>query len=95
MQYNLPGVQPKPPTSLVPPVLQIALGLGLLLLAWWAYQQAHVVRATDVFAYNGLSAIAVIAGLLWLPFAFTSLGIVIRNRRHRRNVMVGPSRPLR
>lgn len=89
MHYNLPGVEPKPPTSLVPPVLQIALGLGLLLLAWWAYEQAQVVRATDVFAFNGLSAIAVIAGLLWLPFAFTSLGMVIRNRRRRRKVTVG------
>ena len=95
MHYNLPGHAPRPPTSFVPPLLPVVLALGLLGAAWWAYEQSKVVRATDSFAYNGLSAIAVIAGVLWLPFALTSLGIVIRNRRHRRKVMVGASQPLR
>lgn len=84
MHYNLPGHAPRPPTSFVPPLLQVGLALGLLWAAWWANGQSKMVRATDSFAYNGLSAIALIAGLLWLPFALTSVGIVLRNRRRKR-----------
>lgn len=90
----LPGHPPKPPTSLVPPALQIVLGGGLLWLAWWAYGHAQVARATDAWYFNGLSLISALAGLLWLPFAVAALGIVLRNR-HRRKAMAGSGRPLR
>ncbi|HHU08456.1 MAG TPA: hypothetical protein GXZ60_00305 [Intrasporangiaceae bacterium] len=83
MSPYLPGHPPKPPTSLVPPALQILLGIGLLLLAWWAYRTGLQVRATDAWYYNGLSVISAVAGALWLPFAFVALGIALRNRRRR------------
>jgi hypothetical protein len=70
--------------SLAPPLLQLGLGVGLLAVAWWAYGHAQVSRATDAWAFNGLSAISVIAGVLWLPFGVVALGIVLRNRRRRR-----------
>lgn len=83
MSPYLPGQPPKAPTSFVPPVLQILLGSGLLALAWWAYREAQRTGATDAWAYNGLSAISGLAGLLWLPFAVAALVIVLRNRRRR------------
>lgn len=70
--------------SLVPPLLQLGLGVGLLGLGWWAQEHAQVVRATDAWAFNGLSVISAISGLLWLPFAVAALGVVLRNRRRRR-----------
>jgi hypothetical protein len=62
----------------------MGLGVGLLVLAWWAAQHAQVTRATDAWAFNGLSAVSAIAGVLWLPFALGALGVVLRNRRRRR-----------
>ena len=70
----------------MPPFLQVLLGLGLLALAWWAYKESQVTAATDAWIYNSLSVISGLAGLLWLPFAFTALGIVVRNRRRRQGV---------
>ena len=64
-------------------MLQLALGAALLLLAWWSAAHARVVRATDVFAWNALSAILAVAGVVWLPFALMALGLVARNRRRR------------
>jgi hypothetical protein len=80
---NLPGDQPKHPTSYAPPLLQVGLGLVLLYVAWWAAGHAQVVRATDAWAYNALSLITLIAGVLWLPFAVGALVVVVRNRRRR------------
>jgi hypothetical protein len=79
----LPGHPPKQPTSYGPALLQVALGLALLGLAGWAYEHAQVARATDVWAFNGLSAISAVAGVLWMPFALASVVVVVRNRRHR------------
>ena len=78
----------------MPPVLQIALGVGLLWLGWWAYGYAQVARATDAWYFNGLSLISVLAGVLWLPFAIGALGGVLRNR-HRRKAMVRSVPPVR
>ncbi|MGA8048283.1 MAG: hypothetical protein WCA30_18675 [Dermatophilaceae bacterium] len=83
MSPYLPGHPPKQPTSFGPPLLQVALGIALLGLAWWAYGHAQVARATDAWAFNGLSAISVLAGILWLPFALAALVVVVRNRRRR------------
>jgi hypothetical protein len=84
---SLPGYPDRPPTSLVPPLLQVALGAALLLLAWWSAAHARGVRATDVFAWNALAAITVVAGLLWMPYALVALGLVVRNRRRRRRTV--------
>ncbi|MCA1781368.1 MAG: hypothetical protein ABR500_00315 [Dermatophilaceae bacterium] len=84
MSPYLPGHPPRPPLSLVPPLLQLGLGIGLLGLAWWAYEHAQVARATDIWAFNGLSAISALAGVLWLPFAVSALAVVLRNRRRKR-----------
>lgn len=84
MSPYLPGHPPRPPTSLVPPVLQILLGIGLLVLARWAYVAAQSASATDAWYYNGLSVISALAGVLWLPFAVFALGVVLRNRRRHR-----------
>jgi hypothetical protein len=81
MHVNLPGSAPHNPTSLVPPVLQVGIAAGLLLLAVWAYLHAPAVRATDQWIYNALSAVSALAGLLFLPFALTALGKVLKNRR--------------
>lgn len=83
MSPYLPGHPPKQPTSFGPPLLQLTLGGALLGLAWWANEHAKVVAATDVWAYNALSAITVLAGILWLPFAVAALVVVMRNRRRR------------
>ena len=84
MSPYLPGHPPKQPTSYAPPLLQVGLGIALLGLALWAYEHAKVARATDAWAFNGLSAISVVAGVLWLPFAVGALVGVVRNRRRRR-----------
>lgn len=83
MSPYLPGHPPKQPTSFGPPLLQLTLGGALLALAWWANEHASVVAATDVWAYNALAAISVLAGVLWLPFAVAALVVVVRNRRRR------------
>ena len=87
MSPNIPGDKPHRPTSLVPPLLQVALAAGLAVLAVWAYLHAPEARATDMWIYNALSAVSALAALLWLPFALVALARVLHNRRNPRRVL--------
>jgi hypothetical protein len=87
MSPNIPGDKPRRPTSLVPPLLQVGLAVGLFVLAIWAYFHAPAARATDAWMYNALSAVSALAAILWLPFALTSLGRVLANRRKPRMIL--------
>lgn len=77
----LPGDRPSRPTSLTSPTIQLSLAAALLLVAVGAYFYAPHARATDQWYWNGLSAVCALAGVLFLPFALTSWGKVLRNRR--------------
>ena len=77
----MPGSAPWRPTSFVSPIAMVALSLAFLALGWWATEQAKVVRATDVWAYNALAAMALLVGVLFLPFAGAGFYRVIHNRR--------------
>ncbi len=77
----MPGSGPWRPTSFVSPIAMVALSLAFLALGWWTNEQAKVVRATDVWAYNALAAMALLVGVLFLPFASAGFYRVIHNRR--------------
>ena len=77
----MPGSAPWKPTSFVSPLAMVALSFAFLALGWWANEQARVVRATDVWAYNALAAMAFLVGVLFLPFAGAGVYRVVHNRR--------------
>lgn len=77
----MPGSAPWRPTSFASPIALLALSLAFLALGWWAIEQAQVVRATDVWAYNSLAAVALLVGVLFLPFAGAGFYRVVHNRR--------------
>ncbi|WP_159900401.1 hypothetical protein [Ornithinibacter aureus] len=81
MSNMMPGSAPWRPTSFGSPIAMVALSLAFLALGWWANEQAKVVRATDVWAYNALAAMALLVGVLFLPFAGAGFYRVIHNRR--------------
>lgn len=81
MSNMMPGSAPWRPTSFVSPVVMVVLAVAFLALGWWANEQAQVVRATDVWAYNALAAMAFLVGVLFLPFAGAGFYRVIHNRR--------------
>ena len=83
MPVNLPGSPPKEPTSLLSPLLQVLLVGGLLVLARWSALQAVHVRTTDQWAYNALSAVSALAGVLFLPFSLAAVAIAVCNRVRR------------
>jgi hypothetical protein len=64
----------------------LLMGVGFLALGWWANAQAEVVRATDMWAYNSLAAVALLTGALltgalFLPFAGATFVRAMRNRK--------------
>lgn len=77
----MPGSAPWRPTSYWSPTLLLLMGVGFLALGWWANEHAQVVRATDVWAYNALAAMAGLTGVLFLPFAGAALYRAMHNRR--------------
>lgn len=77
----MPGSAPWRPTSFASPLALLALSLAFLALGWWANEQAQVVRSTDVWAYNALAAMALLVGVLFLPFAGAGFYRVVHNRR--------------
>lgn len=77
----MPGSAPWRPTSFAAPLALLALSFAFLALGWWANEQAQVVRATDVWAYNALAAMALLVGVLFLPFAGAGFYRVVHNRR--------------
>ena len=81
MSNTMPGSGPWRPTSYVGPLVMLLMGVGFLALGWWANEQAKVVRATDVWAYNALATMALLVGVLFLPFAGAGFYRVIHNRR--------------
>jgi heme/copper-type cytochrome/quinol oxidase subunit 2 len=77
----MPGSAPWRPTSYASPVAMLVLAIGCLALGWWANGEAQNVRATDVWVYNALAAIAFLVGVLFLPFAGAAFYRVRHNRR--------------
>ena len=69
MSNMMPGSAPWRPTSYASPVAMLVLAVAFLVLGWWANEEAQSVRATDVWVYNGLAAMAFLVGVLLLPFA--------------------------
>lgn len=84
MSNTMPGSPPWRPTSYRAPTLLLLMGLGFIALGWWANEHAQVVRATDVWAYNALSAMALLTGVLFLPFAGAAFYRSMHNRRTAR-----------
>ena len=81
MSNTMPGSGPWRPTSYTGPLVMLLMGAGFLALGWWANAQAEVVRATDVWAYNSLAAVALLTGALFLPFAGATFVRAMRNRK--------------
>ena len=81
MSNTMPGSGPWRPTSYVGPLVMLLMGVGFLALGWWANAQAEVVRATDMWAYNSLAAVALLTGALFLPFAGATFVRAMRNRK--------------
>ena len=81
MSNMMPGSTPWRPTSFASPLALVGLSVAFLVLGWWANEQAQVVRATDVWAYNALAAMAFLVGVLCIPFAGAGFYRVIHNRR--------------
>lgn len=77
----MPGSAPWRPTSFASPIALLVTSLAFLALGWWATEQAQVVRATDTWAYNSLAAVALLVGVLFLPFAGAGFYRVMHNRR--------------
>jgi hypothetical protein len=84
MSNMMPGSGPWRPTSYRSPTVLLLMGIGFLALGWWADEQAQSVRATDVWAYNALSAVAFLTGVLFLPFAGAAFYRSAHNRRAAR-----------
>ena len=59
----------------------LVLAGAFLALGWWADGQAQDVRATDVWVYNALAAMAFLVGVLCIPFAGAGFYRVMHNRR--------------
>ena len=77
----MPAASGSGPTSFASPLAMVALSFAFLALGWWANEQAKVVRATDVWAYNALAAMAFLVGVLFLPFAGAGVYRAVHNRR--------------
>ena len=71
------GFPPRQEKSFWPPMLQLALALGLLVGGRWADVTAQSARATDAWVFT---ACLYLLGVLYLPFALVVLGRVTRNR---------------
>ncbi len=81
MSNTMPGSGPWRPTSYTGPLVMLLMGAGFLALGWWANGQAQVVRATEMWAYNALAAMALLIGVLFLPFAGATFVRAMRNRK--------------